>query len=225
MELKLIKELRKRVPKFRRQEAHRRKRLTKSGWRVPRGAQSKLRKHHKGKGVRVHVGYRIPKVIRGLIKGKEPVHVAAISDLKGLDKTKQIVIINSSVGMKKRLEIVKQAIKLGLEIQNINAQKYEAVVKKKLEARKAGSKARKAKKDKRKKKAEKKKAKKDKTEEKPKEEKAEVKEEPKKEVPKKTPAKKKAPAKKIAAAPIEKKKAPAKKKPVKKKAAKKEAKK
>ena len=189
-----IMALRKKVPKFRRQEAHRRKRLTKSGWRAPRGAQSKLRRYHKSKGALVRVGYRLPKVLRGLHKsGKEPISVATISELENLDKAKQIIIISANVGMRKRVEIVKQAIKLGLEIQNIDAKTYEASVKKKLDARQAKRKSRKAKKVKKAKKAEKKKEGK----------KAEAKKEVEKMADKITEGAKK--AEKVASAPSEKK--------------------
>jgi len=149
--------LRKKVPTFRRQEAHRRKRLTKSGWRAPRGAQSKLRRYHKSKGALVRVGYRLPKALRGLHKsGKESICVTTVSELEKLDKTKYIVIIGSKVGMKKRIELVRQASKLGLEIQNLDAKTYEATAKKRLDARKAKRSARVAKKAKKAKKAEKK---------------------------------------------------------------------
>lgn len=148
-----VKKLRQRVPKFRRQEAHTRKRLTKSGWRAPRGAQSKLRRYHKSKGALVRVGYRIPRIYRGLIHGKEPIRVENVSMLKGLDKDKYIVVVSAKVGMKKKLDVVKEAVKLGLEIQNIDVKKYEAFVAKKLATRKANRKARKAKKQKKAKKA------------------------------------------------------------------------
>jgi len=197
-----VKKLRQRVPKFRRQEAHTRKRLSKSGWRSPRGAQSKLRRYHKSKGALVRVGYRIPRIYRNLIHGKEPIRVENVSMLKGLDKEKYIVIVSAKVGMKKKLDVVKEAVKLGLEIQNVDVKKYEAVVTKKLDTRKANRKARKAKKEKKAKKA------------REKEEKAKAKELAKKKDAKKKEAKKEAkadnvqkakPAKKTAAAPSEKK--------------------
>lgn len=205
--LKLREMLKQKRPRFRRQEAHRHKRLTKSGWRRPRGAQSKLRRYHKGKGTRARIGYGGPKAVRGLTSaGKKPVLIVNVSELNNLDKTRSVIIISSKVGMKKRLEIARQASKLGLEIQNIDVKTYEELVKSKLAKRKEKrkvSKARTAKKKKKgkkeeKKKAEEKKEKEKKTKEKEKPVKKEEKKETKKKEAKKSKSKTKPAAKKEA---------------------------
>ncbi len=90
-------------------------------WRRPRGKQSKLRKE-KGGRKRVKVGFRTPKMIRGMLKtheGAKPfVYVRSIADLANVDKEKEVAIISSSIGKKKYLEIVKRARELGIKIFN-----------------------------------------------------------------------------------------------------------
>ncbi|HIQ03393.1 MAG TPA: 50S ribosomal protein L32e, partial [Desulfurococcales archaeon] len=88
-------------------------------WRKPRGLDNKMRLKLKGYPPVVSVGYRGPKLVRGLHPtGKEIVIVHNVKELSKVDKEKHIVYIASTVGKKKRLEIMKKAEELGIKIAN-----------------------------------------------------------------------------------------------------------
>ncbi|MFD1514842.1 50S ribosomal protein L32e [Halomarina rubra] len=96
-------------PAFRRQDYHKKKRTPES-WRRPRGGLSKQRRGQKGKGPKVHSGYRTPKSVRGLHpSGFEEVHVENVDDLEGVDGDTQAVRIASTVGARKRERIEEEA--------------------------------------------------------------------------------------------------------------------
>jgi len=112
--VRLIKK--KRRFKFLRQRTPGKRRL-KMSWRKPRGIDSPKRIERKEKGRVVKIGYRTPKLIRGLHPSGFPeVIVHNPSELEGL---KDVVIrIGRTVGRKKRMEIVKRAEELGLRVIN-----------------------------------------------------------------------------------------------------------
>ena len=88
-------------------------------WRKPKGLDNKMRLRLKGYPPIVEVGYRGPAAVRGLHPtGLEPVLIHNEKELERLDPTKHIVIIASSVGLKKRLKILERARQLGLRIAN-----------------------------------------------------------------------------------------------------------
>ena len=88
-------------------------------WRKPKGLDNKMRLRLKGYPPIVEVGYRAPAAVRGLHPtGLEPVVVHSVSDLEGLDPSRHIVVIGSSVGLRKRLELVRIAREKGFRIAN-----------------------------------------------------------------------------------------------------------
>ncbi|WP_435197055.1 50S ribosomal protein L32e [Natronomonas sp. EA1] len=96
-------------PQFNRQDYHKKKR-TPTSWRRPRGGLSKQRRGIKGKGPKVHSGYRTPKAIRGRHpSGFEEVRVENVDDLEGVDGDTQAVRIGSTVGARKRERIEEEA--------------------------------------------------------------------------------------------------------------------
>lgn len=110
--------MKKRMPKFKRQEAHVKARLSRSGWRKPRGFQSKMRLQRKGYNATVKVGYRTPRMLRGrLISGLLETIVISPSELKDIQKD-QIALIPRTLGNRKRLEVLKEAKKLNIRISN-----------------------------------------------------------------------------------------------------------
>ena len=109
----------KKQPAFRRQEWFRYKRLSRTGWKKPRGDDSSQRKNRKYRSPMVRVGYGKLAAVRGLHpSGFEEVLVSAAGDLDGLDPERQAVRISASVGNRKRASIHDRADDLGLRVLN-----------------------------------------------------------------------------------------------------------
>ncbi len=105
-------------PRFMRQEFTKLKRL-KDVWRKPRGIDSKQAEEKRGKPKTPKIGYKKTKKIRNLHpSGFYPIRVHNIVELKKIDPKKEAVIIASSVGRKKRNEIIRIANKEGITILN-----------------------------------------------------------------------------------------------------------
>jgi large subunit ribosomal protein L32e len=105
-------------PNFYKQSTHKKSRLAKK-WRKPRGSDSKLAIERKGiYPGRVKAGYRGPVAARGLNKdGKRTVLVHCLGDFNKLKKGELAII--ASVGIKKKIELVKYCIEKGLQIANL----------------------------------------------------------------------------------------------------------
>ena len=105
-------------PHFRREESWRYKRVSQI-WRKPDGVDSKMRKHKKGWPRSVEVGYRGPRVARGLHpSGYVEVLVQTVDDVSKVDPKTQAIRIAHTVGMKKRAEISLRASEKGIHILN-----------------------------------------------------------------------------------------------------------
>ena len=117
--LKMRSEQSKKQPKFRRQEWFRYRRLSKTGYRKPRGDDSSMRKNRKYRSPMARVGYGKVAAARGLHpSGFEEVLVHKEDHLDGLDPERQAVRIGSSVGNRKRSRIHERADELGLRVLN-----------------------------------------------------------------------------------------------------------
>jgi len=109
----------KKQPKFRRQEWFRYYRLSRTGWRKPKGLQSKQRLNMKYRTPMARVGYGKISSVRGLHpSGFEDILVNNPTDLDGLDPERQAVRISASVGNRKRAKIHDRADDLGLRVLN-----------------------------------------------------------------------------------------------------------
>ncbi|MED5231965.1 MAG: 50S ribosomal protein L32e [Candidatus Thermoplasmatota archaeon] len=109
----------KKAPTFRRQEWFRYKRLSRTGWKKPRGDDSSQRKNRKYRSALVRVGHGKIAGARGLHpSGFEEVLVNKSSDLEGLDPETQAVRIAATVGNRKRAAIHDRADDLGLRVLN-----------------------------------------------------------------------------------------------------------
>ena len=109
----------KKQPAFRRQEWFRYKRLSRTGWKKPRGDDSSQRKNRKYRSPMVRIGYGKIADARGLHpSGFEEVLVSTAGDLDGLDPESQAVRISASVGNRKRSSIHDRADDLGLRVLN-----------------------------------------------------------------------------------------------------------
>lgn len=130
--------------KFIRQGGKNLKRLGKK-WRKPRGSQSKLRKYKKSRGFMPHPGYGSPKNLKGLHpSGLEDILIFNKNELEKLNSEKQACRIASSVGKKKKIEIMKKAEELKIKVLNpfkIEEKKVEKETKEKAkEEKKKGEK-------------------------------------------------------------------------------------
>jgi large subunit ribosomal protein L32e len=118
-QLVIRRQIKKRTPYFLRDEGFRYKRIPKN-WRRPSGITSKLRINLNYRPSKVRVGFRSPKLVRGLhSSGFEEVMVHTVKDLERINPKKQAVRIGGTVGTKKRLEIVKRADELNIRVLNM----------------------------------------------------------------------------------------------------------
>jgi large subunit ribosomal protein L32e len=121
-EKKRLMRVRKRIsqnrPKFRKFESWRFKRL-KDNWRRPTGIDNKMRQKRSGWPKTVNVGYGSPKAVRHLHpSGREEVFVYNVGDLAIVDPETQVARIGGTVGARKRIDIVEEALKRDIRILN-----------------------------------------------------------------------------------------------------------
>ncbi len=134
--LEIRRKIKEKKPDFLRQDAHKLKRLG-SGWRKPKGLQSKMRLAFKGYRKRVKVGYGSPNLVKGLSKeGYELIQVTKISDLEPLDAKKQAIELPHTLSMKKKYEIVKAIKEKGFILVNYNVDEFIKSVESKKEENK-----------------------------------------------------------------------------------------
>ncbi|MEM2901605.1 MAG: 50S ribosomal protein L32e [Candidatus Bathyarchaeia archaeon] len=108
----------KKKPRFIRQESWRYIRV-KDSWRKPKGKTSRMRRKIKGWPKMVSAGYGNARAKRGLHpSGLREALVHSPHDLYGLDPGREAVRIASTVGEKKRLEIMSKAAELNLKVLN-----------------------------------------------------------------------------------------------------------
>ena len=118
-QLVIRRQIKKRTPHFLRDEGFRYKRIPKN-WRRPTGYTSKLRINLKYRPSKVRIGFRAPKLVRGLhASGFEEVMVHTVKELETIDPKKQAVRIGGTVGTKKRTEIAKRADELTIRVLNM----------------------------------------------------------------------------------------------------------
>ncbi|MGD9381466.1 MAG: 50S ribosomal protein L32e [Candidatus Thorarchaeota archaeon] len=119
--LRIAKAKRKKQPKFRHEQAHRWTRVSNS-WRKVRGIDSATREKRKGRIAMVSAGYRKPKAIRGMHPSRYiEVYVHRPADIEGLDPDIHAIRIGSTVGLRKRQEIIQRADAMLLRVLNPGA--------------------------------------------------------------------------------------------------------
>jgi ribosomal protein L32E len=115
------------MPKFLRHTTHKYSKLglrrkKKQIWRRPTGRDNKMREQRRGHPALVAIGYSTDRKERGKVDKKTPVMVRNVNQIANLKKD-QIAILGN-VGMKKKIEIVKKAKELKVEIHKLNIEKF-----------------------------------------------------------------------------------------------------
>jgi large subunit ribosomal protein L32e len=124
--LKARKRAKKKKPEFARHESWRYIKL-KENWRRPRGLDNKMRRKIKGWPPTVSVGYKGPKVARGLHpSGYKEVLVHNAKETSAIDPKTQAARIAHTVGKKKRAQIIAAAKKRKAFILNVKVTKEPA---------------------------------------------------------------------------------------------------
>jgi len=126
--LKLRRRIKKSKPSFARPESWRYIRL-KESWRRPRGLDHKMRRAIKGWPAEVGVGYRGPKITRGLHpSGYREVIIHRVEDLTDVDPKTQVARLGHTVGKRKRARIIAEARRKRIVL--LNLKEIKEVVKK-----------------------------------------------------------------------------------------------
>lgn len=88
-------------------------------WRHPRGRHSKVRRREKGKIAMPFIGWGAKKSERGLHpSGFREIIISSPKDLQNVDAKIFAAKISSTVGRKKRVEILKKAEELKIKVLN-----------------------------------------------------------------------------------------------------------
>ena len=85
-------------------------------WRRPKGRDNKIRESKKGRPPLVSIGYGGKKDKVGI-----PV-IYNMKDLENAAKYKEVIL--GKVGKKKKIEILKKALEMKINIQNVNTKKF-----------------------------------------------------------------------------------------------------
>jgi large subunit ribosomal protein L32e len=124
--LKLRERARNKKPAFVRQESWRDSKFSLS-WRRPRGLDNKVRRKIKGWPASPSVGYKGPKIARGLHpSGYREVMVYNAEAVVAVDPNTQAIRIAHTVGRKKRAVIIAEAKRLNVKILNVKVTAQEA---------------------------------------------------------------------------------------------------
>jgi large subunit ribosomal protein L32e len=112
-----MKIVKKKHPKFQRQNVRLKKRVTRTGWRKPRGIDNKQRIYKWGFGASPNIGYRNARCVRGLHPcGLREVLVHNESELEKIDSVNCAARIAAGVGARKRAAIKAKAAELDVKV-------------------------------------------------------------------------------------------------------------
>ena len=135
--LELREEIKAKKPDFARQDYHKRPKLSKK-WRKPKGLHSKMRKKLKGYRTSPSPGYGSPKSVNGLhASGLRLFLISSIKDLEKIDSSNEGIVLSSTLGLRKRIEIIKKALENKITILNYkNPKQFLKIVEERLKKEK-----------------------------------------------------------------------------------------
>ncbi len=109
--LQVRKDVKKRKPTYKRVQANQYARFKNDPkWRRPKGMGNKDRRNRKGHIGTLKVGYGSPSAVKGFNKdGYKEVLVYNVEDLAKVDSKEKAAVVASSVGKRKKVEILKEA--------------------------------------------------------------------------------------------------------------------
>ena len=109
----------KKQPAFRRQEWFRYRRLSRTGWRKPKGNDSSMRKNRKYRPPMARIGFGKLASVRGLHpSGFREVMVHRPDDLDAIDPNTEAARVGARVGGRKRAILHARADELGIRVLN-----------------------------------------------------------------------------------------------------------
>lgn len=111
--------LKRKKPDFMRSDSYKRRRV-KQVWRRPKGRQNKMREQRGGARRRVEPGFGSPRLVYGLSRqGRGVVTVHRPEDIAGIDTLSQAALLSATLGLRKKVEVVKAAMDRNVIILNL----------------------------------------------------------------------------------------------------------
>jgi large subunit ribosomal protein L32e len=134
--MKLLLDLRKKLkgkkPRFVRHDAHKKKRVSASIWRRPKGRQNKMRLHKKGYARDRSTGFGSPLAVKYLSReGFTRNVVYTQKDIDALTPKTDGVILARTLGARKKLALIDYAQKKGFTILELRVKEYKDSVEQK----------------------------------------------------------------------------------------------
>jgi large subunit ribosomal protein L32e len=114
------------------------KQKSKLKYKRAKGRHNKTRQKWRGRPPMVEIGYKNNTKTRGLIQNKIPILISNLAELAKV--TKENIIVIGKIGMKSKIEIVKEIQKRNLETANLNINKFMKECARELKFRKKDSK-------------------------------------------------------------------------------------
>ena len=117
--LELRNKMKNKKPVFIRQDNPKRKKLNYK-WRKPKGIHSKIRHHFKGRRKMPSPGYKSPAAVKGLHStGLEIIRVFSADEVPKIKKESQGIVVSGNAGKRKKLEILRKAKELNVQVLNL----------------------------------------------------------------------------------------------------------
>ena len=143
--LKVRNAMKAKKPRFLKQGAHLRAKLHKN-WRHPRGGHSKFRMKLRSYRKQPSMGYSSPRAVRGLTReGHQLIVIHNLQELEGITTP---IVIASTIGARKRLEIIHKCEQNKIKILNLkDSTAYKSKIAERMKKKKQTVQERKAKRE------------------------------------------------------------------------------